>query len=954
MSHLFSESLSLFHPDGKSLSQEAQAQVQFHRLLSLLGAAVVLSFGLLRRSVDPGTIDPIWGRLAAAGLPIGLFIASYVSETVRRHYVLGVWGAIYVWMAWLTALATRNQFVGDYAVGLLAAYAALGVVVALGARSIRPVLWFLGVSFLLAMGGLLAAPAPHVGPPVLLSCMASVALVEGIALQGQFSVRERLAEREEQLRSIAENVSEGIYRSAPEGLVYANQALADMFGYEDVEEVLQVDPTSLYVDPTERKQVIKKSNKQGGLKGLEVQFRRKDGTTFTGLLSGTVVRDENGEVKCYDGAVADITERKNIEEKLREREARLRGLANSIPGVVYQFYARPDGTYGHHFVSEHAEELLGISADPDDFYDRFVGCVPASHREALIELIEEAVDAKAPWDFEMPFVKPSGKRIWVLGTSTPEERGGELVFNGVILDITERKEAERALREERDRSETLFESLPTPVVRCEVREEGTLVTAANPAFEAVFGVETSAAKGEDIDALIVPDEEREQAAEIDRRALAEGVQEAEVTREAAGGLRDFRLQVAGRAREENPPEVYAIYTDITEQKRQERRLERQNDLFVKAQDLADVGAWEYNLRTETLTWTKQVYAIHGLPEDSDLTVEKAIGFYHPEDRSRIEEALTQAVREGESYDVELRIRRTDGEIRWVQSYGEPQTRDGKVARVRGAFQDITDRKNRERELKNAKEEAEAANRAKSAFLANMSHEIRTPLTSIIGFAEAIGEEVQALEDSPDEAELSQLGRFSRLIQQGGTRLMETLDGVLNLSKLEAGRMELAEQPVGLAEEARQTVEEFRPKAQEKGLDLQVQAEEPPVRALADEGGVQIVLQNLVSNAIKYTEEGGTQVRTYQENGAAVLEVEDTGIGMEPEAVKSLFEPFRQSSEGLSREYEGSGVGLAVTKMAVEQMGGTIEVETEEGEGTCFTVRLPAGGEGESTDSSSLT
>jgi signal transduction histidine kinase len=217
----------------------------------------------------------------------------------------------------------------------------------------------------------------------------------------------------------------------------------------------------------------------------------------------------------------------------------------------------------------------------------------------------------------------------------------------------------------------------------------------------------------------------------------------------------------------------------------------------------------------------------------------------------------------------------------------------------------------------------------------MSHEIRTPLTSIIGFAEALGSESAALE-LPDE---SPLPKYAALIEKGGKRLLQTLEGVLNLSKLEAGQMELSASPVALADQACRATEELRADAQEKNIGVRREVDE--VRARADKGGVQIVLRNLLSNAIKYTGEGGTiWVRTSREDGAAVLEVEDTGIGMEPSVAQGLFEPFRQASEGLNRKYEGSGVGLAVTREAVEQMGGAIGVETEKGEGSRFTVRLP--------------
>ncbi|MCS3635146.1 signal transduction histidine kinase [Salinibacter ruber] len=177
--------------------------------------------------------------------------------------------------------------------------------------------------------------------------------------------------------------------------------------------------------------------------------------------------------------------------------------------------------------------------------------------------------------------------------------------------------------------------------------------------------------------------------------------------------------------------------------------------------------------------------------------------------------------------------------------------------------------------------------------------------------------------------------------------------MLNLSKLEAGQMELDAEPVPLISEVQRVAEELQPKAREKEIDLRLETEN--AWAEADEGGVQIIARNLLSNAIKYTEADGTVwVRSYRADGRAVLEVEDTGIGMAPEAVDDLFEPFRQASEGFSREYEGTGVGLAVTKRAAEEMDGSVDVDTEEGEGSRFTVRLPTAGGGEASENGERT
>ncbi|WP_103028689.1 PAS domain-containing sensor histidine kinase [Salinibacter altiplanensis] len=918
-------------------------------------------------------------------------------------------------------------------------------------------------------------------------------------LVGYYRAQDKCAWRE--LRSITANVSEGIYRStAEEGIVFANQAFIDMHGYSGLEELKELNSEELYANPSRRAELIEKEDREGKLYQEEVRYRRKDGSTFTGLLSTRQVEVKGGEKTYFDGAVVDVTERKRAEEQLRDRERQLRGLANSIPGVVYQFYARPDGTYGLHFASEHAEELLGISADEEGFFERFAQQVPESHRETFLESVERVVEEEEPWQFECPFEKPSGERAWTMGTSTPERRDEELVFNGVLLDITDRKQAERALQEERTRLETLFRSLPTPVVRSQIEGGESVLTDANPAFEEVFGISPEAAEGKDLNKLIVPEKRRPEAQEIDQSAEEKGSIDKEVRRIASDGERTFQLQVASRAPAEGPPEVYGIYTDITERKQKERELRRKERRYQAILDdpniltgllstdgtLLDANrtALQYaeasedevvgQLLWETPWWQGpmqeairkkvrraakgeyvQFEAEHVPPDGEPRTVtgsirpvtnrsgsvvSMVISGRDITERKRREQALQDRQEKVESlYEATNRLLTTDtraavadriqGVLQEVfdypltnmglveegcivpqrdfqtESYKIPTPRpvpvenESVVGRAYRAGETVIvenlhtldneidygdlrsaaavplgehgavfvshveesnydsfnlhlievlaryaalvlDRIEREEKLLKAKEEAEVASRVKSSFLANMSHEIRTPLTSILGFAEALGTEAEGL----NLPEGSSLPDYVNLIEKGGKRLLKTLEGVLNLSKLEAGQMELEAGLVDLATEAKRAAEELRPKAEEKGISLEVESLEVetgsrPTWARADEGGVQIVLQNLLSNAIKYTEEGGVEVRVYREE-EAVMEVEDTGIGMEPEMAEDLFEPFRQASEGLGREYEGTGVGLAVMKRAVEEMNGSIDVETQKGEGSRFTVRLP--------------
>ncbi|NNF57503.1 MAG: PAS domain-containing sensor histidine kinase [Rhodothermaceae bacterium] len=254
---------------------------------------------------------------------------------------------------------------------------------------------------------------------------------------------------------------------------------------------------------------------------------------------------------------------------------------------------------------------------------------------------------------------------------------------------------------------------------------------------------------------------------------------------------------------------------------------------------------------------------------------------------------------------------------------------GQRSVVLSIARDVTARQAHEQGLIEARREAEEMARLKSALLANMSHEIRTPLTAIIGFAEVLTEEVGA-----------EQREFAESIAQGGKRLLDTLNSVLDLARLDSGQATLRAEPLDVVSELHGSAALFRPLAQKQGLVLHLDLDVPALCVLGDRGALGRILTNLIGNAIKFTEQGGIRVSLRTGQDAFRIYVADTGVGIEEEFLPSLFTEFKQESEGHARSYEGTGLGLAITKRLVELMGGTIAVESRKGIGTRFVVTLP--------------
>ncbi len=352
--------------------------------------------------------------------------------------------------------------------------------------------------------------------------------------------------------------------------------------------------------------------------------------------------------------------------------------------------------------------------------------------------------------------------------------------------------------------------------------------------------------------------------------------------------------------------------------------------------VAEMGVWELDLETGRVWREPRHDRMFGydppLPEWSHETFLEHV---LPEDRAQVAAAFAAALQARAPWDVTCRIRRADGAVRWITARAEPVAgAAGAPVRLVGVVRDVTAQKESEAALREAKETAEAANRAKSEFLAVMSHELRTPLNAISGYAELLE---MGIHGPVTEGQRNALGR----IQLSQQHLLGLINEVLNYAKLESGSVHFHVGDVRVRDLLAGVEGLVEPQVRTRGLSLVVGGCPAGLTARADAEKLRQILVNLVSNAIKFTDEGGRIELTCQEDGDYVhLAVRDTGIGIAREKLDMIFEPFVQVRADLTRTADGTGLGLAISRDLAHGMGAELGVESTPGRGSTFTLRLP--------------
>ena len=682
----------------------------------------------------------------------------------------------------------------------------------------------------------------------------------------------------------------------------------------------------------------------------EFRIVRPDGAVRHIYANVFFEKNELGETTRTVGINFDITDRRKAELALLASENKFQRIAEGVPGMVYRYVIQPDGTDRMDYVSSGVRELFEV--DPQESVDGKTSIWDRVHKSDqawMRKAIELSAETLEPFLLEYRLELPEKGLRWVQACSQPiRGENGEVIWDGIVLDHTEQKTTQLALDDARRHITTMNDNVPGMIFRYIVNEDGSrTLPYVSPKSEGLFGVAANEIQKHPnaILASIHPEDRQRVQKEI-RRSRKELQPYKQEFRVILDGRVEWRQVFAQPNRNEDGDTSWdGVALDITERKEAQLALHEKQSQFQRMTKNVPGMIFRYVRRTDgshAMTYvssqSRELYEIE--PEEMLEDVNKLFDCFHPDDMDSLRDAVDASARNLTPFDEEFRVILPNQGLRWRQAISKPTRAANGDIFWDGVTIDITHSKRAELQLQLVNEELARATKMKDEFLANMSHELRTPLNAILGMTEGLqGGIFGSVTDKQRDS--------YEVIQQSGAHLLELINEVLDLAKIESGSMDLEFSSVNIAKLCESGLQLVQQQAEKKDILLNLNVPHDLPAFAADEKRLRQVLVNLLSNAVKFTPNGGlvklevVQLNHEQSREKIVrISVSDNGIGIEPMHLDTLFDPFVQVDSSLNRSYSGTGLGLSLVKRFVELHSGSVSVTSEPDVGSCFTVDLP--------------
>jgi PAS domain S-box-containing protein len=759
--------------------------------------------------------------------------------------------------------------------------------------------------------------------------------------------RKKLADalqiNEERLRLIARAAKDLLWDcDMATNLLWWNESLQTALGYRAEEIEPGIESWENRIHPEDREKVLSSihtviDSGQNDWSG-EYRFRRADGSYSYFLDRGYVLhRDEEGKPLRMLGSMVDISERKRMEGELRQKESHFRSLIENVQDIITTL--TEDGTIT--YESPSVEQVLGYK--PEEMVGHnALEFIHQEDRPRIIEALKKLFGNQGTLAIqEFRFLSKDGswRNLESIGKSYADLSGNLILFVA-SRDITTRKQMEQVLRESQKLFGSAFDYAPTGMAL--VATDGHWLQV-NRALCDIVGYSEQEMLTKTFQALTHPDDVEAETPYF-RKIICGEILTYHIEKRYLhkdGHLVWVLKYVSVVTNDQGAPTYFiAQIQDIAVRKKAEEESLRAQTKF---QTLFESNSDAVMLLDEShfLDCNKAALTNFGCATREEFCA-KFVGDLSPVEQPcgtgsmlLAKQQIATAMEKG-SHSFEWMHKRADnGKTFLTEVLLSAMELDGKPV-FQATVRDITERKRVEAELQLAKVAAESANRAKSEFLASMSHEIRTPMNAIVGMAELLAETPLSDEQT----------HYVETFRRAGDNLLTLINDILDLSKVEAGHMDLEDVAFDLHEVAEKACEMIAPRAYEKGLELNNHVwPAVPDELVGDPTRLRQILLNLLGNAVKFTERGEVDVRVLpaseaRDAGALQFSVSDTGIGIPPDKLDILFQPFTQVDASTTRRYGGTGLGLDISKHLVELMGGRIWIESCLGQGTTVHFTLP--------------